>query len=108
MPNYDYRCTACGAELELFQRISEAPLRTCPQCGKDGLERLISPSSFALKGSGWYADGYGAKGGDSKSADKPADKPAEAKPDAKPAPAAPAAEPAKKPGGDSSAKKDAA
>jgi putative FmdB family regulatory protein len=60
MPRYEYACSACGAELELEQRISEDPIRRCPECEKDTLERLISTSNFALKGGGWYADGYGS------------------------------------------------
>jgi putative FmdB family regulatory protein len=49
--------------MEQDQRITEAPLKTCPACGQDQLERLISATSFQLKGSGWYKDGYGAKKG---------------------------------------------
>lgn len=61
MPNYDYHCSSCGHEAEVFQKISEDPLRVCPSCGKESFERLVSRSSFALRGSGWYADGYGGK-----------------------------------------------
>lgn len=73
MPNYDYVCHACGRETEIFQRISDPPLTSCPACGKDALERLVSRSSFALRGSGWYADGYGAGAkGDGKKSEPPA------------------------------------
>lgn len=78
MPSYDYRCNACGKEMEISHRISEPPRRVCPLCGAEGLERLVSRSSFALKGSGWYSDGYGASGGSG--SEKPA-KPASATPD---------------------------
>jgi putative FmdB family regulatory protein len=54
MPFYEYECEACGHHLEALQRISEAPLRKCPECGKSRLRRLISPPVFRLKGSGWY------------------------------------------------------
>jgi putative FmdB family regulatory protein len=54
MPIYEYRCTSCGAELEKLQKISDPPLIECPECGKDALVKLISASSFRLKGSGWY------------------------------------------------------
>lgn len=54
MPIYEYRCTSCGAELEKLQKISDPPLVECPECGKDALTKLISASSFRLKGSGWY------------------------------------------------------
>ena len=54
MPIYEYRCTSCRAELEKLQKINDAPLVECPECGKDTLVKLISASSFRLKGSGWY------------------------------------------------------
>lgn len=54
MPIYEYRCSSCGFELEKLQRISEAQLTDCPECGKPALRRLISASGFRLKGSGWY------------------------------------------------------
>ncbi len=58
MPTYEYRCTNCGHELEAFQKITEAPLKECPQCHQEKLERLISGGNFVLKGSGWYKDLY--------------------------------------------------
>ncbi len=60
MPIYEYGCRSCGHELEVQQRFSDPPLATCPSCGKDALERLISLTSFQLKGGGWYRDGYGS------------------------------------------------
>lgn len=54
MPIYEYRCGSCGAELEKLQKISDPPLVECPECGKDALVKLVSASSFRLKGSGWY------------------------------------------------------
>ncbi len=54
MPFYEYQCDACGHHLEALQKIAEAPLRKCPECGKSKLRRLISPPVFRLKGSGWY------------------------------------------------------
>ncbi len=58
MPTYDYECTACGYKFEMFQKISEKPVTTCPKC-KGKVKRLISDSgSFILKGSGWYATDY--------------------------------------------------
>jgi putative FmdB family regulatory protein len=54
MPIYEYRCAACGHHLEALQRMTEAPLRKCPDCGKSQLKRLVSASRFRLKGSGWY------------------------------------------------------
>ncbi len=69
MPIYEYECTACQTEQEFNQKISDDPLVTCPKCGKDALQRIVSSSSFALKGGGWYADGYGASAGGKKAAD---------------------------------------
>ena len=54
MPIYEYRCDACGHELEKIQRMSEAPLTDCPDCGKADLRRLVSAAGFRLKGGGWY------------------------------------------------------
>jgi len=62
MPTYEYRCKACGHELEARQRMSEDALRTCPACQKDELQRLISSGNFMLRGGGWFKDGYGASG----------------------------------------------
>jgi putative FmdB family regulatory protein len=54
MPIYEYRCAACGHHLEALQKMTEAPLRKCPDCGKSQLRRLVSAPQFRLKGSGWY------------------------------------------------------
>jgi putative FmdB family regulatory protein len=54
MPIYEYRCGACGHHLEALQKMTESPLRKCPDCGKSRLKRLVSASRFRLKGSGWY------------------------------------------------------
>lgn len=61
MPIYEYRCASCEHDLEAVQKFSDPPLTDCPSCGAPRLERLLSQSSFALKGGGWYADGYGGK-----------------------------------------------
>lgn len=60
MPIYEYQCQACGHQFETTQRITESPLTDCPACSRPRLERLISATSFLLKGSGWYKDGYGS------------------------------------------------
>jgi len=54
MPIYEYQCRSCGHELEKLQRMSDEPLKDCPDCGKDQLQRLVSAAGFRLKGSGWY------------------------------------------------------
>jgi putative FmdB family regulatory protein len=54
MPFYEYQCRACGAEVEVLQKITDAPLKKCPECGKSQLAKLVSAPVFRLKGSGWY------------------------------------------------------
>jgi putative FmdB family regulatory protein len=54
MPIYEYVCGACKHHLEALQKMTESPLRKCPECGKSQLKRLVSASQFRLKGSGWY------------------------------------------------------
>jgi putative FmdB family regulatory protein len=58
MPIYEYRCQACQHELEIIQKVSDAPMTCCPACGKESLTKLISRGSFQLKGTGWYATDY--------------------------------------------------
>ncbi|MCB9838850.1 MAG: zinc ribbon domain-containing protein [Phycisphaeraceae bacterium] len=59
MPTYDYRCNACGHEFELFQAMSDKPLRKCPDCGKLKLERLIGTGAGVIfKGGGFYETDY--------------------------------------------------
>ena len=62
MPIYEYRCAACGHHLEALQKMTEGPLRKCPDCGKSQLKRLVSASRFRLKGSGWYETDFKNKG----------------------------------------------
>lgn len=54
MPIYEYRCAACEAYLEKLQRVTDAPITKCPECGQPRLKRLVSLAGFRLKGSGWY------------------------------------------------------
>lgn len=54
MPIYEYRCEKCGHQLEIIQKMSDAPLADCPECGKAALIKLISAAGFQLKGTGWY------------------------------------------------------
>jgi putative FmdB family regulatory protein len=66
MPIYEYHCEECGV-FEVTQRITESPLTKCPTC-KGDVRRLISATSFVLKGSGWYATDYARSNGKSESA----------------------------------------
>lgn len=79
MPIYEYQCTNCGCTLEAMQKITDEPLRQCPSC-KGQLRRLMSLTSFQLKGSGWYATDYKDK---KKNKEESAEKP-EVKADKKP------------------------
>ena len=95
MPFYEYECSACKHQTEVLQKISDAPLKKCPECGKQALKRLISAPVFRLKGGGWYETDFKSdnetkrnlakeEAGESKSEDKTETK-AESKPaDAKP------------------------
>ena len=54
MPIYEYQCQACQKQIEALQKISDAPLLDCPQCGEPALKKKISAAAFRLKGGGWY------------------------------------------------------
>jgi putative FmdB family regulatory protein len=62
MPIYEYQCTVCGHELEAIQKFSDEPLKTCPECNKETLQKLMSAAGFQLKGTGWYATDFRDKG----------------------------------------------
>ena len=68
MPIYEYSCPDCGQRFERLQKMSEPPVQVCPTCGEGNVRKLISQTSFVLKGGGWYKDHYGLKGGSSESA----------------------------------------
>ena len=61
MPTYEYACPDCNHQFERVQPITADPIKTCPECGKRKVHRLISATSFILKGGGWYSDGYADK-----------------------------------------------
>lgn len=60
MPIYEYQCRKCGKQFEAFQGITDPELKSCQFC-KGKVNKLVSMSSFSLKGSGWYATDYGGK-----------------------------------------------
>jgi putative FmdB family regulatory protein len=74
MPIYEYRCSACGHELEALQKLSEARLVNCPACHADTLVKKVSAAGFQLKGSGWYVTDFrnGNKGAAKPKSDAPA------------------------------------
>ncbi len=61
MPIYEYVCEACGRLTEVMQRLNDPPPAACPECGETRLARLVSRTSFQLKGGGWYSDLYGSR-----------------------------------------------
>lgn len=60
MPIYEYKCKSCGKEFEVIQKFSDKPVEKCAHCQGE-VEKLISQSSFVLKGSGWYQTDYAKK-----------------------------------------------
>jgi putative FmdB family regulatory protein len=69
VPIYEYQCTKCGETFEAFQKITDEPLSNCKFC-QSKVEKLISHTSFQLKGSGWYLTDYAHKSSSSNSAEK--------------------------------------
>lgn len=76
MPIYEYRCGDCGHTLDALQKLSDDPLKDCPECEQPSLKRLMSAPAFRLKGGGWYETDFKtdkekkrnlADGGDGKS-----------------------------------------
>ena len=82
MPIYEYKCGACGFQKEFLQRLSDAPLKDCPECGKAALSKMVTAAGFQLKGSGWYATDFKHGAAQPQAADK-TDATSEAKADAK-------------------------
>ncbi len=74
MPFYEYQCAKCGHEEEVLQKISDKPLKKCPECGKSAMKKMVSAAVFRLKGGGWYETDF--KSGDKKNVagEKTADK----------------------------------
>ncbi|MBI3813175.1 MAG: zinc ribbon domain-containing protein [Nitrospinae bacterium] len=60
MPIYEYECTKCSDNFEITQKITDKPLKKCSKCGGK-LQKIISNTSFVLKGTGWYKTDYAAK-----------------------------------------------
>ncbi|MDT8420632.1 MAG: zinc ribbon domain-containing protein [Desulfuromonadales bacterium] len=62
MPLYEYQCESCGLQFEVRQKFSDKQLTACKECGGE-VKKLISQGGFALKGSGWYQQGYSPQSG---------------------------------------------
>ena len=61
MPIYEYQCAACGHKMEAIQSVKDKPLKNCPVCDKNQLQKLVSAGGFQLKGGGWYKTDYSGK-----------------------------------------------
>lgn len=63
MPIYAYKCSACGHAKDVLQKISDAPLSVCPECGQNTFSKQVTAAGFQLKGSGWYVTDFRGNGG---------------------------------------------
>ena len=81
MPIYAYRCSACGHAKDVLQKLSDAPLTTCPSCGAETFSKQVTAAGFQLKGSGWYVTDFrGGSGGAAATGAAAASAPAAAEP----------------------------
>jgi len=71
MPIYAYKCGACGHAKDVLQKLSDAPLSVCPECGASAFSKQVTAAGFQLKGTGWYATDFrgGSNAGAAKSGD---------------------------------------
>ena len=67
MPVYTYRCEACGVQFERHQSFHDVPLKTCPECRKKSLRKVITPTKIIFKGSGFYANDHKSPSGEKSS-----------------------------------------
>ncbi len=58
MPIYEYQCESCGHQFEKLQKISDDPVKICPECGNSAVKQLVSAAGFQLRGSGWYVTDF--------------------------------------------------
>ncbi|WP_435626802.1 FmdB family zinc ribbon protein [Candidatus Ferrigenium straubiae] len=58
MPIYAYACSSCGLQQDVLQKMSDAPLATCPECGKETFAKQLTAAGFQLKGNGYYATDF--------------------------------------------------
>ena len=70
MPVYTYRCDSCGIQFERQQSFNDAPLKTCPECRKKSVKRIITPTKIIFKGSGFYATDHRSPSGDTSHSSK--------------------------------------
>jgi putative FmdB family regulatory protein len=80
MPVYTYRCEACGIQFERHQSFADTPLKTCPECRKKALKKVITPTKIIFKGSGFYATDHKSPSGDTSGGKKSENKETESTP----------------------------
>ena len=87
MPTYGYRCTNCGHQFEIFQRMADDPLKVCPNCSQETLKKVLYPAGVVFKGSGFYTTDYKGSGsrssGNGSSSSSSSDKASETKSESK-------------------------
>ena len=88
MPIYTYKCATCGHADDVMQKMSDAVLTTCPQCGAQAYGKQLTAPGFALKGSGWYVTDFKGGTNNKDGSNKPAETKTETKPETAAAPAA--------------------
>ncbi len=71
MPIYVYRCDDCSEVHEALQKLSDAPLRSCPACGHEALRKVMAPAGIIFKGSGFHKNDYASSGGRGRSSESP-------------------------------------
>lgn len=71
MPVYTYRCENCGIQFERQQSFTDAPLKTCPECRKKSLKKVITPTKIIFKGPGFYATDHKSSSGSNSGSSKP-------------------------------------
>jgi putative FmdB family regulatory protein len=70
MPVYTYRCENCGVQFERHQSFTDTPLKTCPECRKKALKKVITPTKIIFKGSGFYSTDHKSPSGDTSNVKK--------------------------------------
>ncbi|MCH9689592.1 MAG: zinc ribbon domain-containing protein [Gammaproteobacteria bacterium] len=58
MPIYEYQCNACQHTFDKLQKMSDEPIKQCPECGQNTVDKLVSAAAFQLKGTGWYVTDF--------------------------------------------------
>ena len=74
MPIYEYRCSSCGFQKEYLRKVTDPLLSSCPDCGRESFQKMLTAAGFHLKGSGWYATDFKSAGARPQAEEKEAGK----------------------------------